>query len=121
MSTNRGWHRGEATAATWPWFILMVEAIGGRPSISPPVLISSSIQNEPGPLSSSASVSVAASPPSPQAGRKSKRSSDLMDLEAEKDARERAGVSDSCHFLRHLLIHFKLKNVVYIKKKHTLM
>ncbi|KAF4108874.1 hypothetical protein G5714_009947 [Onychostoma macrolepis] len=102
--TGAGTESGEATAATWPWFILMDEAIGGRPSISPPVLISSSIQNEPGPSSSSASVSVAASPPSPQAGRKKrKRSSDLMDflkLDAEKeDARERAAVERSERFL----------------------
>ena len=32
---------GEATAASWRWYDAMDEAIGGRPSIKPPVLIAS--------------------------------------------------------------------------------
>ncbi|XP_062864423.1 uncharacterized protein LOC134326151, partial [Trichomycterus rosablanca] len=36
---------GEATAASWKWYADMDEAIGGRPSISPPTLISSSGQD----------------------------------------------------------------------------
>ncbi|KAG5275377.1 hypothetical protein AALO_G00119550 [Alosa alosa] len=36
---------GEATAASWKWYTLMDEAIGGRPSVTPPVLIASSTRN----------------------------------------------------------------------------
>ena len=36
---------GEATAASWKWYSLMDEAIGGRPSVTPPVLIASSSQD----------------------------------------------------------------------------
>lgn len=39
--TGTGTDSGEATAATWPWFSAMHEAIGGRPSIDPPILIDS--------------------------------------------------------------------------------
>ncbi|KAL2095429.1 hypothetical protein ACEWY4_010148 [Coilia grayii] len=35
---------GEATAASWKWFNLMHEAIGDRPSVTPPVLISTTAQ-----------------------------------------------------------------------------
>ncbi|XP_076841568.1 uncharacterized protein LOC143485834 isoform X1 [Brachyhypopomus gauderio] len=35
---------GVATAASWKWYAAMDEAIGGRPSISPPTLIASSGQ-----------------------------------------------------------------------------
>ncbi|CAI5657837.1 unnamed protein product [Oreochromis niloticus] len=37
------------TAATWPWFGLMDEVMGQRPSIRPPVLISSLPEDTPGP------------------------------------------------------------------------
>ncbi|KAL3984488.1 hypothetical protein ACER0C_016113 [Sarotherodon galilaeus] len=40
---------GKPTAATWPWFGLMDEVIGQRPSIRPPVLISSLPEDTPGP------------------------------------------------------------------------
>ncbi|KAA0712496.1 hypothetical protein E1301_Tti021509 [Triplophysa tibetana] len=62
--TGTGTDSGEATAATWLWFSAMHEAIGGRPSIEPPILTdscdaevtgSSAVSNEPG-LSPSASV-----------------------------------------------------------------
>ncbi|KAK0146505.1 hypothetical protein N1851_014168 [Merluccius polli] len=33
---------GETTAASWKWYTLMDEAIGDRPSVTPPVLIASS-------------------------------------------------------------------------------
>ncbi|KAL0175366.1 hypothetical protein M9458_031334, partial [Cirrhinus mrigala] len=33
---------GEPTAASWKWYSAMDEAIGGRPSITPPALIASS-------------------------------------------------------------------------------
>ncbi|XP_033991068.1 uncharacterized protein LOC117486669 [Trematomus bernacchii] len=39
--TGTGTDEGEATAATWPWFSLMHEAIGSRPSMEPPVLMDS--------------------------------------------------------------------------------
>ena len=40
-ATGTGTNRGEATAATWPYFAAMHEAIGGRPSIDPPILMDS--------------------------------------------------------------------------------
>ncbi|MCI4388169.1 hypothetical protein PGIGA_G00082490 [Pangasianodon gigas] len=39
LSSYRNRDSGEVTAATWPWFSAMHEAIGGRPSIETPVLI----------------------------------------------------------------------------------
>lgn len=36
---------GETTATSWKWYSLMDEAIGGRPSITPPVLIASLSQD----------------------------------------------------------------------------
>ncbi|CAM4597087.1 unnamed protein product [Leuciscus chuanchicus] len=60
--TGTGTDSGEATTATWPWFSAMHEAIGGRPSIEPPILIDmqcrtscSAVSKYPG-LSPSASV-----------------------------------------------------------------
>ncbi|XP_074490128.1 uncharacterized protein LOC141766847 [Sebastes fasciatus] len=46
---------GEATAASWKWYSLMDEAMGRRPSITPPVTIDSSSQDV-----------VVVSPPSPR-------------------------------------------------------
>ncbi|KAK9953297.1 hypothetical protein ABG768_017302 [Culter alburnus] len=43
--TGVGTESGESTAGTWKWFSLMDEAIGGRPSIQPPILIASSEEN----------------------------------------------------------------------------
>ncbi|KAK0140308.1 hypothetical protein N1851_022783 [Merluccius polli] len=40
---------GKPTAADWPWFVLMDEALGQRPSIAPPVLIASIPEDTPGP------------------------------------------------------------------------
>ncbi|XP_073335830.1 uncharacterized protein [Pagrus major] len=40
---------GKPTAATWPWFVLMDEVLGQRPSIAPPVLIASLPEDTPGP------------------------------------------------------------------------
>ncbi|KAF4103740.1 hypothetical protein G5714_014727 [Onychostoma macrolepis] len=45
--TGFGTKSGKATAATWPCFVLMGEAIGKRPYVLPPVLISSSVQDDP--------------------------------------------------------------------------
>lgn len=112
--TGFGTESEEATAAAWPWFVLMDEVIGKHPSVSPPVLISSSVQDDPWP--SASSVYVAVSPPP-----------DLLDfvkLEAEKDdARERKQwwrrVSNSCHCSKHLLTNFKLRIVNVCVKKNT--
>ncbi|KAK0132579.1 hypothetical protein N1851_032546 [Merluccius polli] len=40
---------GKPTAANWPWFVLMDEALGQRPSIAPPVLIASIPEDTPEP------------------------------------------------------------------------
>ncbi|XP_074548761.1 uncharacterized protein LOC141806935 [Halichoeres trimaculatus] len=45
--TGTGTDGGEATAATWPWFSLMHEAIGARPCIEPPVLMDSCVGENP--------------------------------------------------------------------------
>lgn len=42
---------GKPTAATWPWFALMDEVSGQRPSTKPPVLIASIHEDTPGPSS----------------------------------------------------------------------
>ncbi|XP_035771371.1 uncharacterized protein LOC118455725 [Neolamprologus brichardi] len=42
---------GKPTAATWPWYALMDEVIGQRPSIRPPVLLSTLPEDTPGPSS----------------------------------------------------------------------
>ncbi|KAJ8415161.1 hypothetical protein AAFF_G00008590 [Aldrovandia affinis] len=39
--TGQGTESGEATAGSWKWYPLMDEALGGRPSIQPPVLVAS--------------------------------------------------------------------------------
>ncbi|KAG9279535.1 hypothetical protein AMEX_G5065 [Astyanax mexicanus] len=79
--SGSGTDNGEATAATWPWFSLMDEALGNRPSVTPPLLIASSNEEEPGPSS------VVASPLSEQRGRK--RQETLLDLLREDMERER--------------------------------
>ncbi|XP_034059359.1 uncharacterized protein LOC117537996 [Gymnodraco acuticeps] len=43
--TGTGTDQGEETPATWPFFMAMDEAIGARPSISPPVLVASALAN----------------------------------------------------------------------------
>ncbi|KAL3042114.1 hypothetical protein OYC64_020125 [Pagothenia borchgrevinki] len=43
--TGAGTDQGEETPATWPFFMAMDEAIGARPSISPPVLVASALAN----------------------------------------------------------------------------
>ncbi|XP_034059354.1 uncharacterized protein LOC117537990 [Gymnodraco acuticeps] len=57
--TGTGTDAGEATAATWPWFSLMHEAIGSRPSMEPPVLMDSADVTPSG-IGSSSSGAVAA-------------------------------------------------------------
>ncbi|XP_037626195.1 uncharacterized protein LOC119488532 [Sebastes umbrosus] len=48
--SGTGTDGGEATAATWPWFSLMHESIGRRPSIEPPVLMDSCVGENPEPV-----------------------------------------------------------------------
>ncbi len=70
---------GEPTAASWKWYAAMDEAIGGRPSITPPALIASS-----GPDVAVASSSSA----SPEPAKKKRKN--LEDLIREREAaRER--------------------------------
>ncbi|KAL3045269.1 hypothetical protein OYC64_013516 [Pagothenia borchgrevinki] len=54
-ATGTGTDQGEATAATWPWFSAMHEAIGGRPSIEPPILFDSCDRENPAPVAPVAS------------------------------------------------------------------
>ncbi|CAM4735544.1 unnamed protein product [Leuciscus chuanchicus] len=71
---------GGATAASWKWYAAMDEAIGGRPSITPPALVASC-----GPdvaVASSSSVR-------PEPARPRKRVKDLEDLIQEMEERER--------------------------------
>ncbi|CAM4571338.1 unnamed protein product [Leuciscus chuanchicus] len=70
---------GGATAASWKWYAAMDEAIGGRPSITPPALVASC-----GPdvaVASSSSVR-------PEPARPRKRVKDLEDLIQEMEERE---------------------------------
>ncbi|CAM4597151.1 unnamed protein product [Leuciscus chuanchicus] len=45
---------GKSTAETWPWFLLMDEVLGQRPSNNPPVLIASLPEDKPWPSSAPA-------------------------------------------------------------------
>lgn len=56
--TGTGTETGESTAASWKWYSLMDEAIGSRPSISPPCLFASSWEECPSTSAASSSVSV---------------------------------------------------------------
>ncbi|CAM4667994.1 unnamed protein product [Leuciscus chuanchicus] len=70
---------GGATAASWKWYAAMDEAIGGRPSITPPALVASC-----GPdvaVASSSSVR-------PEPARPRKRVKDLEDLIQDMEERE---------------------------------
>ncbi|XP_019908757.1 uncharacterized protein LOC109616568 [Esox lucius] len=48
-ATGQGTEDGKATAATWPWFALMDEALGQSAAVSPPCLIASIQEDKPGP------------------------------------------------------------------------
>lgn len=63
--TESGTESGEPTAVTWKWFSLMDEAIGGRPSIQPPCLITSAWGENPS-ISASASLDSVPSEPGSQ-------------------------------------------------------
>ncbi|KAG9267191.1 hypothetical protein AMEX_G19879 [Astyanax mexicanus] len=62
--TGSGTENGEATAASWPWFTIMDEALGRRHSIVPPVLVASMHDGEP------CSSPAVAPPEAGKAGRK---------------------------------------------------
>ncbi|XP_041848113.1 uncharacterized protein LOC121644312 [Melanotaenia boesemani] len=74
---------GKPTAATWPWFVLMDEVLGQRPSSNPPVLIASIEEDRPGPSSAVGSQSVEEVREDPVAGRgrrKRKAADQFVDL-----------------------------------------
>jgi len=81
---------GEVTAASWKWYSAMDEAIGGRPSITPPTLIASS-----GPDVAVTSLSSVRSEERKRVGRKRKEVVELIremeerEAERERDAIER--------------------------------
>ncbi|CAM4607827.1 unnamed protein product [Leuciscus chuanchicus] len=77
--TGRGTEDGETTAASWKWYTAMDEAIGGRPSITPPALVASCGQDVA--VASSSSVS-------PEPSRARKRPNDVMALFREMEERE---------------------------------
>ncbi|KAK0144500.1 hypothetical protein N1851_017129 [Merluccius polli] len=81
---------GKPTAANWPWFVLMDEALGQRPSIAPPVVIASMPEDTPGP--SAAGDEEEESQPGPS--RKRRREDDLFslikeDMRLQREAEER--------------------------------
>ncbi|KAF3844219.1 hypothetical protein F7725_013560 [Dissostichus mawsoni] len=77
---------GKPTAASWPWFVQMDEVLGQRPSIRPPVLISSIPEDTPQPSAAvgdqevEEEVADADSQPGPSQGRKRKGRDELVDL-----------------------------------------
>ncbi|XDV26593.1 hypothetical protein PO909_030249, partial [Leuciscus waleckii] len=77
--TGRGTEDGETTAASWKWYTAMDEAIGGRPSITPPALVASCGQDVAVAFSSSVS---------PEPSRARKRPNDVMALFREMEERE---------------------------------
>ncbi|KAK0148858.1 hypothetical protein N1851_010712 [Merluccius polli] len=90
---------GKPTAANWPWFVLMDEALGQRPSIAPPVLIASIPEDTPGPSAvgdqqggGDEDEELEESQPGPK--RKRRREDDLLslmkeDLKMQREAEER--------------------------------
>ncbi|KAL3972578.1 N-acetylgalactosaminide alpha-2,6-sialyltransferase (sialyltransferase 7C) [Sarotherodon galilaeus] len=98
---------GKPTAATWPWFSLMDKVIGQRPSIRPPVLLSTLPEDTPGPSSAVGDQNLAESDTNeedsqpPTTGRKRKRDRDdellnliREDMQQQREAEER-GVQES--------------------------
>ncbi|KAL3968249.1 RalBP1-associated Eps domain-containing protein [Sarotherodon galilaeus] len=93
---------GKPTAATWPWFALMDEVIGQRPSIRPPVLLSTLPEDTPGPSSAVGDQNVAESdtdegesqPTTTARKRKRDRDEELLnlireDMQQQREAEER--------------------------------
>ncbi|XP_077091374.1 uncharacterized protein LOC143742407 [Siphateles boraxobius] len=76
---------GGATAASWKWYTAMDEAIGGRPSITPPALVASC---GPDVAVASSSSSSSSSSVRPEPARARKRVKDLEDLIQEMEERE---------------------------------
>lgn len=61
--TGTGTDGGEATAAAWPWFDAMHEALGERPSIQPPTLVASCLVPDHGQTADGASSPACAEAP----------------------------------------------------------
>ncbi|KAL3062249.1 hypothetical protein OYC64_002117 [Pagothenia borchgrevinki] len=91
---------GKPTAASWPWFV--DEVLAQRPSISPPVLISSIPEDTPQPSAAvgdqevEEEVADADSQPGPSQGRKRKGKDELLelikeDIRHQREAEERKG------------------------------
>ncbi|KAL3999595.1 trinucleotide repeat-containing protein [Sarotherodon galilaeus] len=93
---------GKPTAATWPWFALMDEIIGQRPSNRPPVLLSTLPEDTPGPSSAVGDQNVAESdtnegesqPTTTVRKRKRDRDEELLnlireDMQQQREAEER--------------------------------
>ncbi|KAL3969262.1 alcohol-forming fatty acyl-CoA reductase [Sarotherodon galilaeus] len=93
---------GKPTAATWPWFALMDEVIGQRPSIRPPVLLSTLPEDTPGPSSAVGDQNLAGSdtdeedsqPPTTGRKRKQNQDDELLnlireDMQQQREAEER--------------------------------
>ncbi|XP_033934350.1 uncharacterized protein [Pseudochaenichthys georgianus] len=100
---------GKPTAATWPWFVQMDEILGQRPSICPPVLISSIPEDTPRPSSAVGDQEedeeedqVEAGPSRP----KRKRNDGLMDLIREDMKQQREENRENLNRLFSLLEKF---------------
>ncbi len=87
-----GTESGETTAGSWKWFDLMQEAIGGRPSIQPPILIASASNSTTPPSSSTDPLERGDSEATPLPAKRQRRDPVLEFLEKESErsmARER--------------------------------
>ncbi|XP_015797583.1 uncharacterized protein [Nothobranchius furzeri] len=74
---------GKPTAETWPWFVLMDEVLGQRPSTRPPVVIASIPEDTPGPsaaVSETEESESGGNQPESSSRRKRKRDDELLDL-----------------------------------------
>uniref|UniRef100_A0AAV2JV18 Myb/SANT-like DNA-binding domain-containing protein n=1 Tax=Knipowitschia caucasica TaxID=637954 RepID=A0AAV2JV18_KNICA len=101
---------GNPTAGTWPWFGIMDEVLGQKPSINPPVLIASIPDARPGP-SQAREQEPEQEEEEPEAeqqrgtGRKRKRESELVklyreDLRMQREEDERRAQERSANFDR---------------------
>ncbi|XP_065096812.1 uncharacterized protein [Paramisgurnus dabryanus] len=114
--TGSGTDAGEVTASSWQYFEEMHEVLGSRPSIDPPVVVSSFTDEEPitltmesvdfseipavsttGPLpntseetasSSTASSMMVASPPTPSPKKRKRKSNPILDFLTEESIKE---------------------------------
>ena len=88
--SGSGTESGEKTASNWKWYDIMDEAIGGKPSITPPILIATSWEESP-PRSDSRSTSQA-SPDSVPPGSTSVTTSDHTSPDPVPAKKRRDGV-----------------------------